>query len=45
MKARYHKMTDFVDEQKMKFEFNHDFDFSILIERSPIKQGLFGNCS
>ena len=33
-----YSMIDFVDELKTKFEIKDDFDFSILVEKSPIKK-------
>ena len=40
----YYSMIEFIDELKLKFEFDKDFDFSILVEKSPIKKQYNNYC-
>ena len=40
----YYSMLEFIDELKLKFEFDKDFDFSILVEKSPIKKQYNNYC-
>ena len=35
--SSYYTTTEFIDELKLKFEIESKFDFSILVEKSPIK--------
>ena len=39
-----YSMMDFVDELKTKFEIKDDFDFSILVEKTPIKRKYTYSC-
>jgi len=34
----YYSMMEFINELKTKFEIDSEFDFSILVEKSPIKK-------
>ena len=34
----FYSMLEFIDELKTKFEIANEFDFSILVEKSPIKK-------
>ena len=40
----YYSILEFIDELKLKFEFDKDFDFSILVEKSPIKKQYNNYC-
>ena len=33
----YHSMIEFINSLKLHFEIENEFDFSILVEKSPIK--------
>ena len=40
----YYSMIEFIDELKLKFDLDKDFDFSILVEKSPIKKQYNNYC-
>ena len=40
----YYSMLEFIDELKLKFDLDKDFDFSILVEKSPIKKQYNNYC-
>ena len=40
----YYSMIDFISELKTTFDINSDFDFSILMEKSPIKRMYDWSC-
>ena len=40
----YYSMVDFVDQLKLQYEIEKDFDFSILVEKTPIKRKYTHSC-
>ena len=40
----YYSLLEFIDELKLKFDLDKDFDFSILVEKSPIKKQYNNYC-
>ena len=40
----YYSMLDFVDQLKLQYEIEKDFDFSILVEKTPIKRKYTHSC-
>ena len=34
----FYSMIEFIDKMKLNFEIEKEFDFSILVEKSPIKK-------
>ena len=40
----YYRMFDFVDQLKLIYEIEKDFDFSILVEKTPIKRKYTYSC-